>query len=140
MSSITPELELPFLQIDKAHWQTQALSGIEPLEYSISNRRGFIISTEGFEFTLPENGGINAPNIIQIVMGKDRLYAMAYEPGVSLYTVNAPNLVPLYGSLPFNGFEPGQKIIIAIGHLAPHVKDLVQPKFTVLWAGVINVE
>ncbi len=140
MSSITPELELPFLQIDKAHWQTQALSGIEPLEYSISNRKGFIISTEGFEFTLPEKSGINAPNIIQIVMGKDRLYAMAYEPGVCTYTVNAPNLVPLYGSLPFNGFEPGQKIIIAIGHLAPYAKDLAQPKFTVLWAGVINVE
>ncbi len=140
MSSITPELELPILYIDKAHWQIQNTSGVEPLEYTISSRRGFIFSTEGFEFTLPEGGDFTAPNIIQIVMGKDRLYAMAYEPGVTQYTVNAANLVPLYGSLPFNGFEAGQKFVIAVGHLAPPAKDNSQPKFTVLWAGVINVE
>jgi len=140
MSSITPELELPILHIDKAHWQTQAITGAEPLEYSITCHKGFIISTEGFEFTLPDEVEFNAPNIIQIVMGKDRLYAMAYEPGVTIYTVNAANLVPLYGSLPFNGFEVDQKIIIAVGHLAPVARDNSRPKFTVLWAGVVNVE
>ena len=140
MSSITPELELPVLHIDKAHWQTQTLDGTEPLEYAITCHKGFIVSTEGFEFTLPEGGDIGGPNIIQIVMGKDQLYAMAYEPGVSLYTVNPANLVPLYGSIPFSGFEQGQKLIIAVGHLAPPTKDHTQPKFTVLWAGVVNVD
>lgn len=140
MSSITPELELPILTTDKAHWQTQSLSGSHPLEYTLTNRRGFIFSTAGFEFTLPDEGDITAPNIIQIIMGKNRLYAMAYEPGVEMYTVNAANLVPLYGSLPFSGFEEGQKFIIAVGHLALPNKEKTQPKFTILWAGVVNVE
>lgn len=140
MSSITPELELPVLLIDKAHWQTQAIAGGEPLEYNIASGRGFIISTEGFEFTLPEESGITAPNIIQIILGKDQMYAMAFEPGVNLYTVSAPNLVPLYGSQQFIGFISGQKFIIAIGHLAPPNQEKSQPKFTILWAGVVNVE
>lgn len=139
MSSITPELELPILKIDTAHWQTQSLAGSEPLEYNISNRKGFIISTEGFEFSLPEQGGISAPNIIQIILGKDQMYAMAFEPGVDLYTVSGPNLVPLYGSQPFTGFSAGQKLIVTVGHLAPPGRDNIQPKFTILWAGVVNV-
>jgi len=42
MSSITPELELPILTIDKAHWQTQSIAGSEPLEYNIASGKGFI--------------------------------------------------------------------------------------------------
>ena len=139
MSSITPELELPVLSVDKAHWQTQTLSGEEPLEYTINNCKGFILSTEGFEFAIPEGSDFTSPNIIQVILGKDQLYAMAYEPSVSLYTIKAANLVPLYGSVPFKGFDPGQKFIIAVGHLAPRDKEMKQPKFTILWAGVVNV-
>jgi len=140
MSSITPELELPILTIDKAHWQTQSIAGSEPLEYNIASGKGLIISTKGFEFTLPDEGGISAPNIIQIILGKDQMYAMAFEPGVDLYTVNASNLVPLYGSQPFSGFSTGQKLIIAVGYLSPPGRETDQPKFTILWAGVVNVE
>ena len=140
MSSITPELELPILTIDKAHWQTQSISGSEPLEYTINSLKGFIISSEGFEFTLPDGSGFSSPNIIQVILGKDQLYATAYESGVELYTISTSTMVPLYGSAPFNGFTPGQKFIIAVGHLAPPVNQMTQPKFTILWAGVVNVE
>ena len=80
-----------------------------------------------------------APNIIQIVIGKEELYATAYEKRHTLYTLDKSNLVPMYGSRPFEGFRSGTKLIVAIGHLSPPTSELPQPKFTVLWAGVVNI-
>ena len=139
MSSIVPDLELPILVVDDAHWQKISPSGEEVEEYSISNREGFRLSTQGFNFVIPEGVDFSAPNIIQVVIGKDQLYATAYEYDCTLYTINAANLVPMYGSRRFPKFQKGQKLIIAIGHLSPPGHDLPQPKFTVLWAGVVNI-
>jgi hypothetical protein len=139
MSSIVPDLELPILVVDDAHWQKVNAADGETLEYSISNHDGFRISTQGFEFIIPEECGFEEPNIIQIVFGKEQLYATAYERDCSLYTIDKANLVPMYGSKPFNGFQKDQKLIIAIGHLSPPRADLPRPKFTVVWAGVVNI-
>ncbi|MBP9040147.1 MAG: hypothetical protein KBF64_00055 [Anaerolineaceae bacterium] len=139
MSSIIPDLELPIIAVDDTHWQKINPSGSEGLEYSISNRDGFRLSTKAFNFTIPEDAGFSSPNIIQVVIGKDQLYALAYEPNCTLYTIDAANLVPMYGSRKFTGFQKDQKIIIAIGHLAPPRPDRKQPKFTILWAGVVNI-
>lgn len=140
MSSITPSLELPVLVIDKAHWQSQNADGREPLEYTITSRTGFLLSIRDFEFSIPKGADFAAPNIIQIVMDKDRLYGMAFEKEISVYNISAENLVPLYGSLPFKGFEPGQKVIVVVGHLTPADKSLGQPRLTILWAGVVNIK
>ena len=140
MSSVTPHLELPILVVDRAHWQRAVEGGLEPLEYSISSHLGFILSTQGFEFTIPEEVGFRYPNIIQMILGKEQLYAMAYEEGISEYPISAGNLVAMYGSPVFTGFESGQKVIIAIGHLTPAGEENPQPKFVVLWAGVVNVK
>jgi len=139
MSSIVPDLELPILVVDDAHWQKISPSGEEGMEYSISNREGFRLSTKGFDFTIPDGADFSAPNIIQVVIGKEQLYGTAYEYDCELYTINAANLVPMYHSRNFSGFQKGQKIIIAIGYLFPPGRDLPQPKFTVLWAGVVNI-
>jgi len=139
MSSIVPDLEYPIIVVDDAHWQKISQEGEESLEYSVTNREGFRLSTQGFEFMIPEGAGYSSPNIIQVIIGKDQLYATAYEHDNNLYTINAANLVPMYGSRRFTGFQKGQKLIIAIGHLAPPGKEQPQPKFTVLWAGVVNV-
>ena len=139
MSSIVPDLELPILVVDDAHWQKITPTGEEGEEYSISTRDGFRLSTKGFEFAIPPGVDFMAPNIIQLVIGKDQLYDTAYEPYCSIYTINPANLVPMYGSRRFTGFQKGQKLIIAIGHLSPPGHDLPQPRFTVLWAGVVNI-
>jgi hypothetical protein len=139
MSSITPGLELPILVVDDAHWQRTTAEGAEPVEYSVTTSDGFMLSTQGYTFTIPPKIGFSSPNIIQLVMGKDRLYAMAYEHGVTLYSITPGNLVPLYGSTAFKGFSKGQKVIVAIGHLTPAGEENPQPKFTVLWAGVVNI-
>jgi len=139
MSSITPDLELPTLVVDDQHWQTVRVNNQTPLEYSISNRLGFRISTQGYVFKLPDDAGFDHPNVIQIVAGKNQLYAIAFEKDRSLYLIDSANLVPLYGSKPFAGFTSGQKVIIAIGHLVPSSDDHPNPKITVLWAGVVNI-
>lgn len=139
MSSITPDLELPTLVIDDQHWQTVRVNNQTPLEYTISSRLGFRISTHGYEFKLPDDAGFDHPNVIQIVAGKNQLYATAYENDLSLYPIDGANLVPLYGSKPFTGFKAGQKVIIAIGHLVPSSEEHPNPKITVLWAGVVNI-
>ena len=139
MSSIVPDLELPILVVDDAHWQKISAKGQEALEYTITNHDGFRLSTQNFQFVIPEKADFSFPNIIQVVIGKDQLYATAYEYDRTLFTINAANLVPMYGSRRFSGFQKGQKLIIAIGHLSPASQDLPQPKFTVLWAGVVNV-
>ena len=139
MSSIVPDLELPILVVDKAHWQKISPSGEEGEEYTITNRDGFRLSTKGFEFTIPEGAEFSAPNIIQLVIGKEQLYATAYELDCSLYTINAANLVPMYGSKRFTGFQKGQKLIVAIGYLAPPGEEFAQAKFTILWVGVVNI-
>jgi hypothetical protein len=139
MSSIVPDLELPILTVDDAHWQKISPSGDEGLEYTVSNREGFRLSTKGFKFTIPDGAVFSAPNIIQVVIGKEQLYATAFELDRSLYTLDAANLVPMYGSRKFSGFQKGQKLIIAIGYLAPPSEEFAQAKFTVLWAGVVNI-
>lgn len=139
MSSITPDLELPTLVVDDQHWQTVRVNNQTPLEYTISSRLGFRISTHGYEFKLPEDAGFDHPNVIQIVAGKNQLYATAFEKDRSLYPIDTANLVPLYGSKPFSGFTAGQKVIIAIGHLVPSSDEHPNPKITVLWAGVVNI-
>lgn len=139
MSSITPDLELPIIVVDEPHWQTIHQDNLSPLEYNVSSRLGFRISTHGYQFIIPEGVGFTAPNVIQIVTGKEQLYATAYEASETLHVIDAANLVPMYGSAPFNGFQAGQKIIIAIGHLVPPSSGHPHPKFTVLWAGVVNI-
>lgn len=139
MSSIVPDLELPIIVVDDAHWQKVHADRVDALEYSITSRDGFQISTSDFEFLVPDGVDFKGPNIIQIVLGKEQLYATAYEKGQTLYTIDQSNLVPMYGSLPFTGFPKETKLIIAIGHLSPPAKELPQPKFTVLWAGVVNI-
>jgi hypothetical protein len=140
MSSIVPDLKLPLVTVDDAHWQKVHADKVEALEYSIPLREGFQLSTQGFEFVIPDGMDFKAPNIIQIVIGKEQLYAMAYEKGLSLYTLDKTNLVPMYGSRPFEGFWSGMKLIVAIGHLSPPTSELPQPKFTVVWAGVVNIQ
>jgi hypothetical protein len=140
MSSITPSLELPLLMVDDAHWQKANPEGLEALEYSIAGHEGFMLCTRGYKFTIPEKIGFSAPNVIQVIKGSEQLYATAYEPEVTTYNITADNLVPLYGSSPFSGFSKGQKVIIAIGHLTPAGEENPQPKFVVLWAGVVNIE
>jgi hypothetical protein len=139
MSSIVPDLELPIIVVDDAHWQKISSKGEEGLEYSITSKDGFRLSTKGFDFVIPEGVDFSSPNIIQMVIGKDQLYATAYEFDSTLYTINAANLVPMYGSRRFTGFQKDQKLIIAIGHLSPASQDQPQPRFTVLWAGVVNI-
>ncbi len=139
MSSIVPDLELPILVVDEAHWQQINHDDTIALEYSISGRDGFQISTGSFDFVIPEGVDFKSPNIIQVVLGKEQLYASAYEEGCSLYTIDKANLVPMYGSRPFEGFQKGMKLIVAIGHLSPPKANQAQPKFTVLWAGVVNI-
>lgn len=140
MSSVTPQLEIPIVQVDHEHWQNSSSNGVEPLEYSVNSNNGFVLSTNGYSFVIPEAMGFREPNIIQVILGKDRLYAMAYEAGETEYTVAAGNLVALYGSPAFSGFEHGQKVIVAIGHLTPAGDESPQPKFIVLWVGVVNIE
>ncbi len=139
MSSITPDLELPTIVVDSPHWQTIHTDDQLPLEYRISSRLGFRLSTANYEFAIPEGSGFSAPNVIQVVTGKEQLYAAAFDAEQSLHTVDASSLVPLYGSKPFTGFQPGQKIIVAIGHLIPSSQEHPHPRFTVLWAGVVNI-
>lgn len=139
MSSVTPQLELPVLAVDQEHWQTAGVDKEMLKEYQITCHEGFILSTAGYQFTIPEEVGFSSPNIIQFVLGKEQLYAMAYEPGITEYVVKAGNLASLYGSTPFNGFTSGQKVIVAIGHLSPATKTNPQPKFMVLWVGLVNI-
>ena len=73
MSSIVPDLELPILVVDDAHWQKVSSTGEEGEEYSIFGRDGFRLSTKGYEFTIPSGVDFIAPNIIQLVIGKDQL-------------------------------------------------------------------
>lgn len=140
MSSITPDLDLPILVVDQAHWQRPAEDGRLPVEYSVNSRKGFLLSTQGYKFELPDKVAGLTPNIIQLIMGKEQLYAMAYEQDKTLYTVSVENLVAMYGSAPFSHFESGQKVIVAIGHLSPATSKEEQPKFIVLWVGVVNIE
>ena len=139
MSSITADLELPTIVVDEPHWQTVHVDGQTPLEYNLSSRLGFRLSTFGYQFVIPDGVDFNGPNVIQIITGKEQLYATAFEPEQTIHNIDAANLVPMYGSKPFNGFIAGQKVIIAIGFLVPPNPERPQPKFTVLWAGVVNI-
>lgn len=139
MSATVPGTTLPILEVDEAHWQKIHADAAVAQEYSLKAGNGFQLSTGSFKFPVPEDASFSEPNIIQIVLGRDSLYATAYEKDVSLYNIDQANLVPMYGSKPFEGFAAGSKCIIAIGHLAPPDKENPQPKFSVMWAGVLNV-
>ena len=139
MTNFVPGPDLPVLTVDEIHWQKINAGHEEALEYSLAARDGFQLSTREFNFPIPEGADFQEPNIIQIVIGKDALYATAYDKGNAVYVLDKANLVPMYGSKAFEGFPPGSKCIIAIGHLAPPTAELPQPKFSVMWAGVLNI-
>jgi hypothetical protein len=127
--------ELPVLKADSAHWQIDRPEQ-PPMPYEAPST-GFVLDVSELPALFPPTA--QKPNLIQFVLGRGLLYGCAWEDDRTTYPATAEELVPLFGSPPFPGFETGQQVILAVGHFAPGGEQDNRSHFQVLWVGLVKI-
>lgn len=95
------------------------------LTYKLSNHSGFILDTTGYKIALEPPKEKYEPTI-HIVLGKNDMRSIAYDPKVSKYRID------LTGKL-----KTGQMVLIGIGYLV-RKKDALQ--FHADWVSMVEVQ
>lgn len=158
----TQETGIPVIHIDHEHylWREDAQS-YQVYQIPVTNE--LILDATEYEFdTSPylynydwqrgEYSDIDlTPNSIQVVVWHPKNVSQS-APQVSAYQaewpveaqqhpINAQTLVPVGDSEPFTQFEPGQRIIISIGHLEKQPStETDEGLYYRFWSGMIDVE
>lgn len=119
------------LVVDAAHNAAAQPEGADAPKYLV-NASPFTLDTSVYEYDVPPHLKDKAPNSLQVVIGNDRQYSVAIEAGSEHIVVSSQTLRPNPGSQPFEAFEPGQTLILGIGHLEGSA-------FSVFWVGMAEV-
>ncbi|MDD3274737.1 MAG: hypothetical protein PHN16_03155, partial [Candidatus Omnitrophica bacterium] len=118
----------PVIKVDYDHLMSERRDGPPPQKYKLPECDSFVIDATGYSFD-------NPPNLIMVVVGKEYKYAIAWRPGVTIYTVSKDTLSSLKDSKPFPGFKVGQDVVIMIGNLNMSTKD-----FFPSWYCLVDIE
>jgi len=128
-------MPLPTLIVDADHWQIEHPE--HPPKTYEAPAAGFVLDVSELPALLPV--GVAKPNLIQVVLGRGLIYGFGWDDDVTQYPAIAEELVPLFGSPPFPGFEAGQQVILAIGHFVPGEEEEGTSRFQVLWVGLVKI-
>jgi hypothetical protein len=81
-------------------------------------RAGDALEFEAAHYSFPVKAdySVSGPNLISVLMGKDRRYRLAWKTGVSRYVLSKETLVPEPGSVPFTGFHSGETFSVVVGY------------------------
>ncbi len=77
--------------------------------------------------------------MIMVSTGQGQQYGIAWEPGVTHYTLSAQTLHPLKGSQSFLGFRAGQEIVIMIGHVVLPANTASGSTFYPFWFALVDI-
>ena len=120
------------LVVDAAHSATAQPEGVEAPKYSL-NPSPFTLDVSSYEFDVPDQLIAKGPNSLQVIIANNQQYSVAIPGGAKHIIVSRETLRPNPGSDQFDGFESGQTLILAIGHLEGSA-------FSVFWLGMAEVK
>jgi hypothetical protein len=115
--------------IDDAHLQ---MGPGTPPTYKIKPATSIVIDARHYTFQAPEALKDKPINHVLVVISKQQ-YSADWNPTAAQATLSSGTLRALNGGVPFAGFTPHQKVVIAIG-------NLVGRDFGVVWAGLVDVD
>ena len=115
--------------VDDAHSQMGLPKGTTAPHYELAAGPQLLVDASAYKFK-----AMGAPaNAIQLILAADRQYGVAWDPAHPSVVISSLTAHPYGSSQPFEHFEAGQKVIVAIGHL----EGL---KFDVMWVGMADVK
>jgi hypothetical protein len=128
---------LPVLSVDNDHLQLQHADGTKPVFYELAPVRGVILDASGYKFEIPAQLKVDAPDTIQVLIGRDRQYSAEWKPTHGKQVIDASTLKPNGKSPPFTGFQPGDTVVFGLGHGVIEDRTL---KFSVIWVGMAKIK
>jgi hypothetical protein len=133
-------MSVPVVVVDELHSQFAKPDGSEPSQYSVTAGPAIELDASTYSFPVKADYGLENPNIISVVMGRDRRYRMAWSKGVSKYTLSAATLTPELGSVPFAGFRSGETFGIMVGFEDSTESKPSAVSIKLLWGGLVTVK
>ena len=121
------------LLVDDAHTQIGLPEGKENPAYKLAPAPTLIVDAHKYTFKLPPKFGTLPINSLQVILGQDLQYSVAWDPKQAIAMISAQTARPNPGSKPFPGFVAGQKVVLAIGALNG-------TGFNVVWVGLADVK
>lgn len=103
--------------------------------YPIGAASGIRLDTAQFQFKYGTSPV--APNMIQLVLGKSRLYKLSKPTVTNLYVIDRTTMEPLRDEA-FRGFHSGDNGILMIGRTMPGSRE--KESVAVSWVGKIEVK
>ena len=127
----------PTLVLDNVHLQLQHSDGSKPEFYNLPVTNGVVLDASKYQFEIPAQLKVQAPNSIQILIGRDRQYSAVWKPTNGKQLIDASNLKSLNQSKPFTGFTSGDTVVVGIGH---SMVENGKIQFSVIWVGMVNIK
>ncbi len=128
----------PTIVVDEAHLQLQHADGSAPVDYAISPGPGLILDASGYKFQIPAQLELAAPDSVSIVVGKGQMYAAEWKPAEGRVQLDATTMTPVGHAPAFTGFPAGTTVALGIGHTEKTLG--AKSRFSVIWAGMVNVK
>ncbi len=123
--------EYPTLVVDEIH--QFGATNASPA-YQVAPGSGIRIETDQFQFKYGTSSV--APNMVQVILGKSRLYKLSRPTETNLYVLDRTTLEPL-GPESFSGFHSGDSGMLMIGRTDP--KAVGKESVFVLWVANFKV-
>jgi hypothetical protein len=118
---------LPLVIMDEVHFLDKSAV------YIIPAGNGFILDSRSYTFRIPPTAsGPLVPNYFQMI-GNNQYYGMKWESEELIHRITADQLEPLSGATAFDGFNAGQRYLVAVGNMTDGI-------FTPLWTATIEVK
>jgi len=137
MSAAEPTPPYPSIIVDDAHLMLKRADGAEGKSYEIPPADGLVIDVGSYHFQIPPQLKVDAPNSVNVIIGKDRQYLAHWEPKGGKEVLNQAALTPIGKAPPFDGFHAGDTIVIGIGFSGIHDSNL---SFSVIWVSMAKVK
>jgi hypothetical protein len=100
--------------------------------YTIPPGNGFILDSRSYTYRIPpSSSGPLVANYFQII-GDSQYYGTEWQSEERIHRITADQLKPLSGATAFNGFQTGQRFLVAVGNMTDGF-------FIPLWTATIEV-
>jgi hypothetical protein len=124
----------PVVAVDAKHQMINYPVGTKPDIYRVHASESIVLDATGYSFDVPPEIRDKPLNSVQVVQSKTRQFKLTWQPGKTRYELSKATLQPLPGSKPFEGFQTGDRMIIAIG-------VTYEPReFAPVWTSIVEVE
>jgi hypothetical protein len=119
--------------VDEEHRQFERQDGSRPPVYMVRAGAAIELDASGYTFPIKADYGVSGPNLILVLMGRDRKYRLQWKQGVHKYVLSKDTLKPEPGSAPFSGFRPGETFSVVVTFEDPAVSKPSAVIAKILW-------